>query len=178
LIGGANRLWRRHDELSLEQYTSRRTRIDRRLVEMIDMPWEGAHAKRLITLGRLQHHLFNFLSQEGVLFDDHHAERSIRLAVIIRKNSYGNRSQHSADCQALLMSVFSTLKQRGHEPIRTIIDAIATYLLTPAHQFNCATASISLPLSRNRLRQWSLAGQGSIKTGQLPPLPVNIPSDN
>jgi len=28
------------------------------------------------------------------------------------------------------MSIFRTLKQRGHDPIRTIIDAVATYLNT------------------------------------------------
>lgn len=62
--------------------------------------------------------------------DNNHAERSIRPAVILRKNSYGNRSQQGADCQAVLMSVFRTLKQRGHDPIRTIVEAIETYLLT------------------------------------------------
>lgn len=28
------------------------------------------------------------------------------------------------------MSIFRTLKQRGHNPIQTIIDALATYLTT------------------------------------------------
>ena len=48
----------------------------------------------------------------------------------LRKNSHGNRSQKGADCQAVLMSVFRTLKQRGHDPIRTVIDALTTYLTT------------------------------------------------
>jgi Transposase IS66 family len=56
-------------------------------------------------------------------FDNNHAERSIRPAVIIRKNSYGNRSEQGSDCRATLMSIFRTLKQRGHDPIRTIIHA-------------------------------------------------------
>ena len=60
--------------------------------------------------------------------DNNHAERAIGPAVIIRKNSYGNRSERGADTQAVLMSIFRTLKQRGHDPIRTITDAIATYL--------------------------------------------------
>jgi hypothetical protein len=46
------------------------------------------------------------------------------------QNSYGNRSERGADCQAVLMSVFRTLKQRGHDPIRTTIDALTTYLTT------------------------------------------------
>jgi transposase len=74
--------------------------------------------------------LFTFLDQEGVPFDNNHAERSIRPAVLLRKNSYGNRSQRGADCQAVLMSVFRTLKQRGHDPIRTIINAIEQFILT------------------------------------------------
>jgi len=74
--------------------------------------------------------LFTFLDQPGVPFDNNHAERAIRPAVIIRKNSYGNRSECGAETQAVLMSIFRTLKQRGHDPIGTMTDAIATYLNT------------------------------------------------
>jgi transposase len=131
LLGDAIRLWRRHDELSEEAYASRRGRLEVRLQQLIDTPWEGTHAKRLVKrLRRHQNDLFTFLDQPGVPFDNNAGERAIRPAVIIRKNSYGNRSQHGADCQAVLMSIFRTLKQRGHDPIRTIIDALATYLTT------------------------------------------------
>lgn len=65
-----------------------------------------------------------------VPFDNNHAERSIRPAVIIRKNSYGNRSQRGADCQAVFMSIFRTLKQRGHDPIRAVIEALNEYITT------------------------------------------------
>jgi len=41
-----------------------------------------------------------------------------------------NRSQHGADSQAALMSIFRTLKQRGHDPIRTVVHALAHYLTT------------------------------------------------
>jgi len=50
--------------------------------------------------------------------------------VIIRKNSYGNRSERGADCQSVLMSIFHTLKQHGHDPIRTVVDALITYVTT------------------------------------------------
>ena len=50
--------------------------------------------------------------------------------MIIRKNSYGNRSERGADAQAVLMSIFRTLKQRGHDPIKTITQAIHTQLQT------------------------------------------------
>ena len=74
--------------------------------------------------------LFTFVDQPGVPCDNNHAERIIRPAVIIRKNSYGNRSQQGADCQAVLRNLFQTLKQRGHDPVTTICNANATYLKT------------------------------------------------
>ena len=131
LLGDAIRLWRRREELSAETYASRRDRIHGRLAELIDMPWEDTNAKRLIKrFRRHQDELFTFLDQAGVPFDNNHAERTIRPAVIIRKNSYGNRSEQGADCQAVLMSIFRTLRQRGHDPIRTITAALAEYLAT------------------------------------------------
>lgn len=129
LVGDAIRLWRRKPELSAETYASRRDCLHRRLAELVDGPWEDSHARRLVKrLRRHQHDLFTFLDQAGVPFDNNHAERSIRPAVILRKNSYGNRSQRGADCQAVLMSVFRTLKQRGHDPIQTVVEAIEHYL--------------------------------------------------
>ncbi len=50
--------------------------------------------------------------------------------MIIRKNSYANRSEAGADMQAVLMSIFRTLKQRGHNPLQTIAQALRTYLQT------------------------------------------------
>jgi transposase len=131
LLGDAIRLWRRQDELSTQTYAARRQRLDARLTDLTETDWNNAHATRLIKrLRRHQGDLFTFLDQPGVPFDNNHAERSIRPAVILRKNSYGNRSERGADCQAALMSVFRTLKQRGHDPIQTVIEAVETQLLT------------------------------------------------
>jgi transposase len=131
LVGDAIRLWRRKADMPPEEYASRRSRLTARLRELIETAWNNTHAKRLTKrLRRHQDDLFTFLDQEQVPFDNNHAERSIRPAVILRKNSYGNRSQRGADCQAVLMSVFRTLKQRGHDPIRTVVAAIEQFLLT------------------------------------------------
>lgn len=131
LLGDAIRLWRQREELSPETYASRRQRLTVRLQALIDTDWKNAHAKRLVKrLRRHQNDLFTFLDHSLVPFDNNHAERSIRPAVIIRKNSYGNRSQRGADCQAVLMSIFRTLKQRGHDPIRTVIEAVTEYIIT------------------------------------------------
>ena len=45
-------------------------------------------------------------------------------------HGYGNRSQRDADCQAVLISIFRTLKQRGHNSIQIITTALALYLTT------------------------------------------------
>src|SRR5690606_17421799 len=98
LLGDGIRLWRRKDELPPEIYASRRARIAARLDELIDTPWQDRHARRLIK--RLRRHrddLFTFLDHPHVPFDNNLAERAIRPAVIIRKNSYGNRSEQGAD---------------------------------------------------------------------------------
>jgi hypothetical protein len=131
LLGDAIRLWRRRGELPDATYASRRARLAVRLQELIDTPWKDAQAKRLIKrLRRHQNDLFTFLNQPDIPFDNNTAERAIRPAVIIRKNSDGNRSQRGADCQAVLMSIFRTLKQRGHDPVRAITNALTTYLTT------------------------------------------------
>ena len=131
LLGDAIRLGQRKAELPPEEYASRRARLTVRLQTLIDTDWNNTQAKRLIKrLRRYQNDLFTFLDQANVPFDNNHAERCIRPAVILRKNSYGNRSQRGADCQAVLMSVFRTLKQRGHDPIRTIVTALEQFLLT------------------------------------------------
>ena len=115
--------------MTVQQDLSRRDRLHRRLWDMIDAPWEDKQARPLVNrAGRHREDLFTFLDQPGVPFDHNHAERMIRPAVIIRKNSYGNRSQRGADCQAVLMSVLRTLKQRGHDHITTIYNPLATYL--------------------------------------------------
>ena len=108
-----------------------RQRLEARLQQLIAHPWENAHARRLVK--RLRRHaqeLFTFLDHPEVPFDNNHAERMIRPAVIIRKNSYANGSEQGADLQAVLMSIYRTLKQRGHHPIRTIVAAMRTYLKT------------------------------------------------
>jgi uncharacterized protein (UPF0297 family) len=54
----------------------------------------------------------------------------IRTGVIMRKNSYNNRSNKGARTQSVLMSVFITIKQRGLNPIDTVVEALRTYIKT------------------------------------------------
>jgi transposase len=82
---------------------------------------------------RLRRHaseLFTFLDHAEVPFDNNHAERQIRPAVIARKNSYANGSEDGAETQAVLMSVFRTLKQSGHNPVSAVLAAVRDQLRT------------------------------------------------
>jgi transposase len=120
---------RKRKNIAAAEFASRRCRLTLRLQELIGAPWENLHARRLVK--RLRRHaqeLFTFLDHPDVPFDNNHAERTIRPAVIIRKNSYANGSNDGADLQAVLMSIYRTLKQRGHNPIQAIVAAIRTYL--------------------------------------------------
>ena len=130
LLGDAIRLKKRKG-VPADEYASRRERLSVRLDDLIATQWEAKDARRLIK--RLQRHcddLLTFLDEADVPFDNNHAERAIRPAVMIRKNSFGNRSDHGADTQAVLMSVYRTLQQRGHAPLKTVVDALTTYLAT------------------------------------------------
>jgi transposase len=130
LLGDAIRLKKR-EEVTAEEYASRRARLTVRLDELIATEWEDKDAKRLIKrLRRYRDELFTFLDEPEVPFDNNHGERGIRPAVMIRKNSFGNRSDRGADTQAVLMSVYRTLQQRGHAPLKTVVDALTTYLKT------------------------------------------------
>jgi transposase len=112
-------------------YPVERKRLEQRLQRLIDTPWQNGHARRLVK--RLRRHggeLFTFLEHPEVPFDNNHGERAIRPAVIIRKNSYANGSAAGADLQAVLMSIYRTLKQRGHNPLEISVSAVRTYLKT------------------------------------------------
>ncbi len=81
-------------------------------------------------LRRTGDQLFTFLDYPEIPFENNHAERQIRPAVILRKNSQSNRSERGARTQAVLMSVYRTLRLRGHDPLQTIANALRSYLQT------------------------------------------------
>jgi len=130
LIGDGIRLRKRPD-FDPQRYASRIGRIDKRLMALAHGTYADADASRLAK--RLLKHcdeLFTFLDRPAVPFDNNLAERMIRPAVILRKNSQSNRSEKGAATQAVLMSVFRTLKLRGHDPLKVIPQALRTYLTT------------------------------------------------
>src|SRR5262245_30812168 len=131
LIRDSIRLSKRRRELPAERFASRRRRLAGRLHELLAQSSEGRDARWLVKrLRRHEGELFTFLDHPAVPFDNNHSERILRPAVIVRKNSCANGSEAGAETQAVLMSVFRTLKQRGHNPVSAVLEAVRTSLKT------------------------------------------------
>lgn len=129
---------RRRPDFTPQRYQSRIRRIDARLQQLANWKesdgtpvYTDPDARRLAKrLRRHWDHLFTFLDKPEVPFENNLAERAIRPAVILRKNSQSNRSEQGAATQSVLMTIFRTLKLRGHDPIRTVTDALNAYVQT------------------------------------------------
>lgn len=117
--------------VSLETCVSSRNELERRLDRLLDFQSENVEVKRLVKrLRKYRGSILTFLYHDEVPFDNNHAERNIRPAVLMRKNSYGNRSQNGAEIQSILTRVFQTLKQRKLPPLETLQKALRTFILT------------------------------------------------
>ena len=143
LIRDGIRLREQYESMDPQVYHRRYDRIEQRLRAIIEHNWENTEAKRLIKrLRRHEHELFTFILETDVPFDNNHGERMIRIATIMRKNSFNNRSDKGALTQSILMSIFSTLKQRGLNPIDTLVKALKIYIKTgtlpPLSQFDAS----------------------------------------
>ena len=122
---------RQREDFTPEKYRSRIHLIDRRLTAMGSDSYVDADAQRLAKrLHRHQNELFTFLDYPEASWENNRAEREIRPAVILRKNSQCNRSERGAATQAVLMSIYRTLKLRGHDPRQTIVNALTSYVET------------------------------------------------
>lgn len=122
---------RKRPDFTPDKYRPRIKLIHRRLCNLADAAYQDPDAARLSErISRYRDHLFTFLDTPGVPSDNNHAERQVRPAVIIRKNSLCNRSDQGARTQAVLMSVYRTLKLRGIDPTKAIAQALRTLLQT------------------------------------------------
>jgi len=125
LIRDAIRLRKRKDPLDAAIYLRRCERLEKRLGLLCEHNWNNTEVRRLMKrLTRHQDELLTFLQNLDVPFDNNAAERAIRGAVIMRKNSHNNRSERGALTQSILMSVFFTIKQRGLSPVETVKKAL------------------------------------------------------
>lgn len=70
--------------------------------------------RRLVKrLKRHEQEMFTFVGRRGVKPHNNDAERSIRSAVVVRKNSFGSRSDAGAESFARLETFFQTAQLRG-----------------------------------------------------------------
>jgi hypothetical protein len=122
---------RRRADFTPKRYASRVQRLNRRICELIHEEYGDADAERLAKrLRSWGDHVFAFLDTPEIPWENNFAERQIRPAVIIRKNSLSNRSERGAATQAILMTVYRTLKMRGHNPMQVVVQALRTYVTT------------------------------------------------
>lgn len=113
------------------RYPSRVRLLDERLTALaFAEPVDGDVRRLTMRLRKHMHYIFTFLDYEDVAFENNFAERQVRPAVILRKNGQANRSERGAATQSVLMSVYRTLRLRGHDPVKTITAALRDYLAT------------------------------------------------
>jgi len=116
------------EELAEADYELAATRLERRVAELASEDWESPDTRRLAA--RCAKHageLFTFLWHDGVDPTNNLAEREVRPAVQMRKNSYQNASPSGAQTQAVLMTVLRTLQRRGHNPLAALTEAVSHY---------------------------------------------------
>lgn len=122
---------RAKEDYSPEKYQSRIDRLHKRLLDLALSEYQDHHAKRIAKrLDKYWDDLFTFLEHPEVPATNNHGEREIRFAVLIRKITYGNRSDRGARTQSILMSIMRTLKLRGYNPIEMINNALREFILT------------------------------------------------
>ena len=131
LYGDAIRLVAARDHRSADAYGLRHAKLQARMLELALTEWNNPHARRLAKrLLKYGEDLLTFVEFAGVPADNNQAEREIRPAVLMRKASYGNQSECGADTRAVLMTVYRTLKRRGHDPLQVLTDALRAYAAT------------------------------------------------
>lgn len=111
ILDDSIRLWEREPELAKRQ--KGKLHFEARILALCSQKWADKDCNRLIK--RLRRHakdLFTFLVKDGVTPDNNIAERGIRPAVVMRKNSYGNRSKKGAETTAVLLSAVETCGMR------------------------------------------------------------------
>jgi hypothetical protein len=117
--------WERGATRAPPEREAARVRFERRLVKVLEEPH---HDRDVVRLARRMWNsaegLFTFLTEEDVDPTNNWAELNIRSAVVMRKNSYGNRSRAGADAQAILMSIFRTLDLRKEDMLHAAITMV------------------------------------------------------
>lgn len=126
LVHEALKLVIARDKVSVSTYEKCVANLHVRLADIYGRSYRDKDCERLAKrLAKHSEELLVFLLHPDVPADNNHAERQMRFAVVMRKNSYGNRSKRGAQAQAILMSIFRTCQLRGIDPIAFLADSVA-----------------------------------------------------
>lgn len=127
LVHEALKLVIARDKVSVSSYEKRVANLHVRLADIFGRSYRDKDCERLAKrLAKHSEELLVFLLHPDVPADNNHAERQMRFAVVMRKNSYGNRSKRGARAQAILMSIFRTCQLRGLDPIAFLTSSVAS----------------------------------------------------
>ena len=108
---------RKEGELTAAQQTSEKVWLRERLQLLMAFP--VSHEKALTLQKRIlkhQHEWLVFLDAPRVPPTNNMAERALRPLVVLRKITFGHRSESGAVRMARLMTVAETAKRHGHRP--------------------------------------------------------------
>lgn len=125
-------VWNRHREGTAgpEELAETKDRAVLKMVELVSLPLEHADTQRLRNrIMRYNQELFIFLDDPSVEPTNNRAERHLRPMVIMRKLTFGNRSDSGASNEAVLMSVVETGVLNDVKPL-DIFGALSIKTLT------------------------------------------------
>jgi transposase len=128
LLGDALDVRDRRDagELDVEAVSVAAAVLKTRLDALLRRPAVRHHGNRTLLAHLRREHgaLFTFLEEPGIPATNWRAEQAIRPAVVNRKTWGGNRTWVGAGTQETMMTLFRTLRQRGHDPVRALVDLL------------------------------------------------------
>jgi hypothetical protein len=96
--------------------------IEKRFVKELNtictrsLSFKPAETLRTYLIGPDQKHLFTFLRVPGVPPTNNHAEQSLRKMVIMRKVSFGNRSDSGIKTHSIIPTLVQTARRQGVHP--------------------------------------------------------------
>ncbi len=106
------------DNIAEQDFVEQRDRLVETLKDFqFPDPQKGILRRLRKRLARHKDELFTFLFYPGLPYHNNHAEQLIRLSVLLRKITFGNRSEQGALNHSVLLSVLQTAQLNGKEPI-------------------------------------------------------------
>jgi len=97
--------------------------LERQLMKFAGKPvdYPAAETLRDRIMNKDHDKLFTFLRIKGVEPTNNHAEQSVRFMVIMRKISFGTRSQAGSLSHSIMPSLLQTAQRQGKDPIQFLV---------------------------------------------------------